>query len=679
MPPVTKVEDQNVLVKSSEYPYGKFAFEEFNPIQSRIMDFYDKETSGLVAASTSGGKTVVAEMFIAQEVRKRGGKGMFLVPLRSLARQNYNDWTKKGHHFSDLKISICTGDFRLTKERMKELTDADIIIMTYEMLSARCRNYTSEQNDFLKQIGTLIIDESHSIGAENRGAHLEVGLMKFTTINPTVRLIMLSATMPNCEEIADWVAYSLTKRSTFVLRSKYRPVPLTVHYEPYEDEARRYNLIEQEKISKAMEIVEWYKDDKFIVFVHSKTTGEMMKTALRAAGIEAYFHNADLEGDERAKIEDKFRDDPKLKVIVATSTLSAGLNFPARRVIVVGYHRGMSELKPSLIIQMCGRAGRKGLDKMGDAYFLVPESKEKECREKFKTPEKIESQLLEKIGDHHKDLAFHLVSEIHHGDIQTVENVHEWYKKSLAYFQNKSLQDTAIDKTLDLLKKCGAIAEEEDKLVARPIGKVASMFYFSPFDASDLYFGFKNLFAKNNEGDDYALSMVLGNTDSQRLNIVSKAEKEEMSAYASKVRATLGAWYTDSAIKAGFCYYNLLNGSNAQACAAAQRGFQFDFNRVSQVLQALDTFAGNWNKGTFFKDLESRITNGVPAHLIDLCRIPNVAKVRATRLFDYGIKTVEAFADTEFEVLKKVLAGTRIKDDSLKELIKDAKKIALVG
>ena len=106
---------------------------------------------------------------------------------------------------------------------------------------------------------------------------------------------------------------------------------------------------------------------------------------------------------------------------------------------------------------------------------------------------------------------------------------------------------------------------------------------------------------------------------------------------------------------------------------------QFDFNRVSQVLQALDSFAGMWGKTTFFKDLESRITNGVPAHLIDLCRVPNVGKVRATRLFDFGIKTVEAFADTDFAVLKKVLAGTRIKDETLQELVKDAKKIALVG
>ena len=678
MPPVTKVEDQLQLVSTKQFPFGQWKFEEFNPIQSRVMDFYDKETSGLIAASTSGGKTVVAEMFLAQEIRKRGGKGMFLVPLRSLARQNMNVWSDKSYHFGDLKISICTGDFRLTKERMKELADADLIIMTYEMLSARCRNYSSEQNDFLKQIGTLVIDESHSIGAENRGAHLEVGLMKFTAINPTARLVLLSATMPNIEEIADWVSYSLTKRDTFMLRSKYRPVPLTVHYEPYEDEARRYQLVEQEKINKAMEIIEWYKDDKFIVFSHTKGTGEMMKTALRAAGIEAYFHNADLEGDERAKIEDKFKDDPNLKVIVATSTLSAGLNFPARRVIILGYHRGLSELKPSMIIQMSGRAGRLGLDKMGDAYILVPESKERECRLKFKEPERIESQLLEKVGDHHKDLAFHLVSEIHHGDIKTSEDVTEWYKKSLAYFQNKSLQDLAITRTVELLKRCGAIADEEGMLVARPIGKVASMFYFSPFDASDLYFNFKNMFAKNAEGDDYALSLALGNIDSQRMNIVSKAEKDEMSAYASKVRIMNG-YLTDAAIKSSFCYFNLLNGINSQACIANQRGLQFDFNRVSQVLQALDSFAGMWGKTTFFKDLESRITNGVPAHLIDLCRVPNVGKVRATRLFDFGIKTVEAFADTDFAVLKKVLAGTRIKDETLQELVKDAKKIALVG
>lgn len=530
-------------------------------------------------------------------------------------------------------------------------------------------------NFFIRNEGrSILAHNSHLLTVPGRGDHLEVGLMKFTDINPKARLVLLSATMPNVEEIADWVSYSLTKRDTFMLRSKYRPVPLTTHYEAYSDEGR-YDAIEEEKINKAMDIIDWYPDDKFLVFAHTKRTGEMMKQALRSAGIEAQFHNADLEAAERAKVEDRFRNDPKLRVIVATSTLAWGLNLPARRVIILGTTRGLGEVEPHDILQMVGRSGRLGIDPMGDAYILVPESKEQECRTKLSKPGRIESQLLEKTGENHKVLAFHLVSEIHHGDVETTDDVHRWYKRSLAYFQNKSLEETVVDKTLELLRKCGAVWEENGKWTCRPIGKVSSMFYFSPFDVSDLYFNFKSLFESNKEDDDYFLAMALASIDSQRMNICSRIEKEEMSTFATKVRTMMaGKYVTDGSLKAGFCYFNLLNGITPQACAAMQRNLQFDYNRLSQVLQALDSFTGNWQMDGYFRTLEGRIVNGVPSHLVDLCRLPNIGRVRATKLYDAGYKTVEAIADMDLEKFKKI---TNMKQDASEAIMKDAQRISL--
>jgi replicative superfamily II helicase len=152
---------KTISVPTKSYPFGHWKFENFNPVQSRMMDFYDKETSGLIAATTSSGKTVVAEIFLAQEIHQRGGKGMYLVPMRALAQEKIDEWTDEKHHFGKLKISICTGDYRLTKERAKELEEADLIIMTSEMLNHRSRNFKAEQNNFLKNVGTIIVDESH--------------------------------------------------------------------------------------------------------------------------------------------------------------------------------------------------------------------------------------------------------------------------------------------------------------------------------------------------------------------------------------------------------------------------------------------------------------------------------------------------------------------------------------
>ena len=129
VPPVQKVSDQPVLVATSQYPYANWKFESFNPVQSRVFELYNQDDiNGIIAASTSAGKTVIAEMFLADEVRRRGGKGMFLAPLRALAREKINDWTDPKYHFSDQKISICTGDYRLTKDRAQELNDANLII-----------------------------------------------------------------------------------------------------------------------------------------------------------------------------------------------------------------------------------------------------------------------------------------------------------------------------------------------------------------------------------------------------------------------------------------------------------------------------------------------------------------------------------------------------------------------
>ncbi len=667
MPPIIKVSDQDVCVATSEFPFAKWKFEKFNPVQSRIMDFYNQDCNALVAARTSAGKTVIAEQFLSQEIRERGGKGMFLAPLRALAREKVTDWTNPEYHLSDLKISICTGDYRLTKERTQELDDADIIIMTSEMLSHRSRSHNSEQSQFLKKIGTLVIDEFHTIGVHNRGDHLEVGLMKFTQINPTARLVLLSATMPNVEQLAEWVSYSLNQKQTFVLRSEYRPVPLTIHYETYDDSIRRYDLLEQEKINKAMDIVEWYKDDKFIVFTHTKRTGEMMKKELQSAGIDCQFHSSDLESAERAKVEDKFRNDPKFKVVVATSTLAAGLNMPARRVIILGVNRGVDEVESHEIIQMCGRSGRYGIDPMGDAYILVPESQINLYKQKFNKPNRIESQLLEKSGNNHKTLAFHLVSEIYFGGIETTDDVRKWFKRSLAYFQNKVFDDSVVDSTLELLRKCGAIGLDDDKWNARTIGKVSSMFYMSPFDVSDLYFNFKSLFDSGKENDDHILSLALGNIDSQRCNIVNKAEKDEMSLYANQARLKFtGKFLADGAIKAGYCYYSLLNGTNSQALASFQRNLQFDFNRLSQILMALDSIGGSWNRSGWLKTLEGRIAYGVPVHLIDLCRIPNVGKVRANKLYDAGIKSMKQFQSCEIGKLKSLL---NMKEDAVKKML----------
>lgn len=676
MPPVVKTEDQNELIPTKQYPYAKFPFENFNPVQSRVFDFYDKETSAVIAAATSAGKTVCAELFLSHEVRKRGGKGMYLAPLRALAQEKIDDWTDEAHHFSDLNLSICTGDYRLTDKRKEELEKANLIIMTSEMLNSRCRNFNSEKNGWLKDIGTLVIDESHLLTVPGRGDHLEAGLMKFTELNPNARLILLSATMPNVDQISDWVAYVLTQRDTFLIKSTYRPCPLNVHYEKYYDDSRSYEDNELQKVNLALQIVEYYPEDKFLIFTHTKRTGELMKSTLQHAKIECEFHNADLTKDKRVKLEQQFKTDPKLQVIIATSTLAWGLNLPARRVIVLGVHRGMSDVATYDVWQMVGRAGRPAYDPLGDAYILLPEKTFDTHKERLKKPQSIQSQMLDDIGGKHKVLAFHLVSEIHQGNIKDKDDVYHWYKRSLAAFQSNELDDEVVEKTIEILKKCGAVWEEDGKYTVTSVGKISSLFYFSPFDVSDLKRNFNLVFDNHKEHDDIWLSVALGNTDTQRCGIVSRVEREEMSRFATQVNEVFGNGVIfDPAIKAAFAYNLLMTGRSNNHFAGITRGLQFDFQRVNQVLHALDSFTGKWGRREWFNQLGLRVMYGVKGDMVYLCQIPQVGKVRATKLWNAGLRTISDVVHNP----DKVKACLGVKKDLLEEILTGAKTLLLTS
>lgn len=671
---IIELEDQNNLVETSSYPnYAKFPFEKFNPVQSRIFEIFKEDCNVVIAAQTSAGKTICSEIIMAQEIRERGGKAMYLAPLRALAKEKIDDWTDEKHHFADLNLSICTGDYVLTDKRKKELEDSNIIIMTSEMLNSKCRNYKSESNDWLKQVGTIVVDESHLLTVPSRGDHLEVGLMKFTKIAPNCRIVFLSATMPNVNEIAEWVCNILTKRKTFLINSKYRPCPLSIHYEEYED-VGTYEMKEEAKIDKAVDILRENKDDKFLIFVHTKNTGEKVKKHLQQIGIDCEFHNADLEKEKRHEVETKFRTG-KLRAIIATSTLAWGLNLPARRVIITGVHRGTSEVDTYDIFQMAGRAGRVGYDPKGDVHILVPQSKADEHIDRLSVPQNINSQLLKYIGEednpHYKTLAFHLVSEIHHGEIKTIEDIHEWYERSLARYQSVDLDDSVVDKTIELLIQVGAIKQADGKYEATSIGKVSSMFYYSPFDVSDLRRNFRFLFMKNLENNDYALSIALGNIDSIRMGFVTKNEKEEMSDYHDIIKKSFGDVYLDSSIKGGYAYYCLLRGLDLGPFNSLGRGIQLDFERTASVLNALDSMAAKWNKRNFFNTLSLRVSYGVRAELVNLCRIPNIGKARAEKLFSAGFRNPSDLAG-RFEQVKKAL---NMKDEKILEIIESAQKI----
>lgn len=657
------IKDRQELIPTKDYKYAHYNFEYFNPVQSRVFEAYDKDCNYIVSASTGVGKTICSELFLAYEIRKKGKKGIYISPYRSLSQEKIDDWTKESHHFKDLKIAICTNDYKLTHSRKKELEDADLIIMTNEILNCKVRNFHSEKNDWLNQIGTAVIDEFHILHSTSRGTHTESSITQFTRINPESRIILLSATVPNSPEIGSWISY-LNNKDTYVLESTYRPVPLHVHYIEYE-ERYSYDENEKSKIATAIDILEKHRKDKFILFVHTKKTGKLLLDSLRKLGINCEYHNADLDKDSRIEIEKRFKTDPNLRVIVATSTLAAGINLPARRVCLLGCHLGIKEVDVFDIWQECGRAGRPGFDERGDAYILLPEKKFDYHKERIETPQEIRSQMLDE-----KCLAFHIVSEIHRGIICSREDVHKWYNRTLAYFQNQDLDDEAIERVVENLIKCGAIINE-DGLKTTKIGMVSSVFYYSPYDVGDLFRNWNRIFQKNLQEDDVAVSMAIGNIDSNRIAIVSNAEKEDISKF--RYKANEYGDFMEGAVKYGCCYYNLLNGNTSEILVSLMRNLQNDFERLVQTLSMLDQVKGKWNQLEYFRKLNLRMIYGVQVELVDLVRLNKIGRIKAKRLYDEGIVDLESVVFNKNK-LNKIL---KCSEKTAEEIFNQAKKLLI--
>lgn len=676
-PQFHRVGDQHDKVPAARFPYATFPFEDFNVVQSRLFEFYDQDANVLVAASTSAGKTVVAEMMLSHEVKARGGKGMYLSPLKALANEKLDDWTDPGHHFGKLRTSICTGDYTLTADRRAELEQSDLVVMSSEMLNSKGRNFGSDNNNWMKEVGTLVVDEAHLLTVPGRGDHLESGLLKYAALNPGGRIVLLSATLPNVEEVSRWLSH-LTGKDTYLLESTYRPCPLHVHYETYDDSGYTYDDREQAKVWAAMAVLDSYPDDKFLIFVHTKRTGEMVKKTLLKMGVECEYHNADLDKAKRRKVEDRFRTDPRLRVVVATSTLAWGLNLPARRVIVLGVHRGLNEVPVYDIDQMKGRAGRPKYDPAGDAYVLIPESDQANQVARLQKPQRIQSQMYDESNPNHlKVLGFHLVSEIHQGQVKTREDVANWYGSTLAAFQAKELPAAVLDNVLGGLSKCGAIAEEDGQYRATGIGKIASLFYYNPWDVSDLARNLTRVFAAKKGDDDFWVSYALGNIDSHRWNIVSAAEKDQFATYENllnrhKVREGVNSFATGGSIKASYCYYCLLKGTGNAVLQGMMAGLKSDAGRLKEVLVALDAMACRWGRRDYIKRLYSKILYGVDEKLLGIVKLDGIGKAKAQRLYDHGLDTCEKIAANPDKIMEALSCTKKLAE----KIVAQAKALA---
>jgi len=651
------------LIATKEHKYYQYPFDNFNPVQSLVYPYVEVDSNVVVGANTSAGKTICAEILM-DKVLAEGKKIIYLSPLKSLTQEKYEDWKIR---FPDKVIEIMTGDYTLSDAQIKKLNGIDIVCMTSEMLDSRTRKFDSEKNTWLYNVGLLVCDEIHIIGTEGRGHACETGIMRFTQINPESRVLFLSATMPNVEEFGEWLT-TLNGKHTGIVYCDWRPVTLQMNFVEYENIGSYYE-IRDNKIDSAIDVVLQKPNEKFLVFVHDKGTGRDIVKKFAQAGIKSMFHNADLDIENRLEIERQFKDRKEgLRVLVSTSTLAWGMNLPARNVVIVGVHRGINEVDELDIIQMCGRAGRYGIDDSGFVYMIVPMGSTERWRARLANPRPVTS-YLKKL----EILAFHILSEINTKNINNTSDVEKWYSRSLAAIQNINIQENEADLVIQDLLNMNMIKQQRmgNAFKITNMGVISALMYYSPYDIHGWHRNFEQVF-KNEIENEVVIAWAVTDVPSNRLSYMPK----NMINTADNLKKVLTRYgidysYTDlTSINWVMAATHCLEGSEPSdpALKSVMRGFQYDSPRMISALEMLDANYSRW--GFDWKEFGLRTTYGVPKQMLDLVRIEGVGKARAEKLYSLGLRDAASIASVDANKLQPLFTLKLAKD-----IIKNAQKL----
>lgn len=202
MTETTDIESIKPLINPKLYKVlSKEGIDELRPVQQKSITAGLLENQNLlVCTPTASGKTLVAELAALNSIYEKKGKAIYIVPLKALASEKYNEFKKKYGH--DTKIALSIGD--LDNEE-GYLANYDLIITTAEKLDSLLRHHTP----WLREVSTIIVDEIHLLNDVSRGPTLEILITLLKQILKQVQLVGLSATIGNSTELAEWLEAKL--------------------------------------------------------------------------------------------------------------------------------------------------------------------------------------------------------------------------------------------------------------------------------------------------------------------------------------------------------------------------------------------------------------------------------------------------------------------------------------
>ncbi|TAJ45507.1 ATP-dependent DNA helicase [Methanofollis fontis] len=674
------------IPESLKSAYADRGIAELYPPQAACVESGIFEGKNLLCAiPTASGKTIIAEMVMHRHVAD-GGKCLYIVPLKALATEKYDDFSGRG-----VRVGVATGDL---DRRDAYLGRNDIIVATSEKVDSLLRNAAP----WLGEVSLLVVDECHLIGSPDRGATLEMVIAKLLSKNPGMQVIALSATVGNPGALAGWLDAEL-------VTSEWRPVDLregvffdgTIHFTDSEREVRRSSRYDD--LNLVLDTVG--EGGQCLVFVNSRRNAEAF--AKRAAGglklseealdtaadaIEraattdlgrtlalcvrkgAAFHHAGLSAAERRIVEDGFRKG-SIRVISSTPTLAAGLNLPARRVVIRDYLRfgngGMAPIPVGEYKQMAGRAGRPHLDPYGEAVLIAKGATA--CQDLYENyidapPEEITSQCNSENA-----LRSHVLSLVATGFARTPAGVIEFMERTFYAWEHRGRRSTiheTIGRVIDWLAEREMITALGDRLEATEYGDLVSRLYIDPRSAE----GIVDALERAPEFSGFGLLQAICETPDMLTLYLRKGDEEMIYRFLSEHEDELwtGAPYgTDelerfySSVKTAMLLQNWSEEvTEEMICERFNVGPGDIHNKVETavwLVHAASRLASLF-KGEFKRPIEEdgiRIRHGIKKELLPLIRLKGIGRVRARRLFNAGIATPAAIREAGTARLAPIL------------------------
>jgi helicase len=686
--------------------------ESLYPPQAEAVAAGITEGESLVASvPTASGKTLVAELAMLASIA-RGGTALYVVPLRALAgekRAAFEEYEEYG-----LSIGVSTGNYE-SEERW--LASCDVIVATSEKVDSLVRNGAP----WIDDLSCVVADEVHLVDDAGRGPTLEVTLAKLRQRNPGLQVVALSATIGNPELLAEWLDAELVD-------SDWRPIELKkgVHYGQalhLEDGSQRALPTGDGERPTAAIVRDTLADEgSTLVFVNSRRNAEAAAKRLggtveefltseerrRLAGVAAEirdvsdtetsedlaaaveqgaaFHHAGLASDHRALVEDAFRE-RRLKTVCATPTLAAGVNTPSRRVIVRDWRRysgdvgGMQPLSTLEVHQMCGRAGRPGLDPYGEALLLA--SSHDELDELFERyiwtePEPVRSKLAAEPA-----LRTHVLATVASGFADSRSSLLEFLDRTLYAVQTTEAGrlERVTDDVLDYLAANEFLERDGEELQATALGHTVSRLYLDPMSAAEIIDGLR---AATERPTPLGLYHLVSRTPDMYELYLRSGDREEYTMLAyEREEEFLGAMPSEfederfedwlSALKTARLLEDWAEEVDEDRITdrygVGPGDVRGKVDATEWLLGAAERLAGEldveWAPAV--REARKRVEYGVRAELMDLAGVRGVGRKRARRLFGAGIETRAELRDAEKGVVLAALRGRRKTAESVLE------------